>query len=736
MAATLDIDTPTCGYGMRVCECSERARICSFFLEVDEIMTFTSYQKLRVGEHEGLYVRGKQAVVYNIDEETGEAQNHPAFEGNTCATINNSQCTNPQFVDGKTYRMVIAVNGEIPAPTLIVHEGQKVVIHVHNNLSSEGISIHWHGMYQRGTPWMDGVGQVTQCHIGPSSSYTYMYTAEPSGTFWYHSHSGAQRTDGFYGTLIVREKPELYTGIISKLGLVIEDRPAEHSLSLIDWQHEPSLVTFSKLNDGFFFPEMAPDEIPEPCAQPYRPTRSYEGGGIGPVPYFSGLINGKGRHPDVPYSKTRLSVFTVEQGKKYRFRLIGAQGLYAYKFSIDGHKLTVVNTDGFWIEPVKEVDYIIIHTGERYDFILEANEEVKDYWIQAETLEIFENIDGPPFQSRGHVAEAILQYKHTGTDAPEISSLQYETIKRKSNARSCTDSNRCKAVNCPFQNFHPLYYTDCVNVDQLRLLLSTPEDELPQAYPTCTNGCQHFINFNFEGNSDTSSVNGRNLILPPVPPVTQNDDFQSQAVQCNLEEVCNPSTLNCMCTHVLDIPYQQTVQLVLSGMGASDNAHPIHLHGHTFHVVKVGYPEYNESTGFINKTREGENLVTVHNEDIACNDTTLCQTRGLDCNPNRCTMPMWANSTGPHMHIDDKTIRKDTVIVPAGGYVVINIISDNPGYWFLHCHIEPHQLTGMAVIINEAFDEQQSLNIPENLNKCGDFAMSMAEYRQDLLTYP
>lgn len=57
-------------------------------------------------------------------------------------------------------------------------------------------------------------------------------------------------------------------------------------------------------------------------------------------------------------------MFTVKKGQLYRFRLVGAQGTVAYKFSIDDHKLIVVGTDGYWLEPIKEVDYIIIHSGE------------------------------------------------------------------------------------------------------------------------------------------------------------------------------------------------------------------------------------------------------------------------------------------------------------------------------------------------------------------------------------
>ena len=171
----------------------------------------------------------------------------PIVPDGTCSTLNSTKCTNPQFVDGKTYRLAIAVNGQIPGPTLIVYEGQNVTVHVKNNLTSEGISIHWHGMHQRGTPWMDGVGQVTQCPIGPQSTFSYKYTATPSGTFWYHSHSGAQRTDGFFGALIVKERNATIQKICSDLRVhgvreacKFKDLPEKHTLTLLDCQEQAS----------------------------------------------------------------------------------------------------------------------------------------------------------------------------------------------------------------------------------------------------------------------------------------------------------------------------------------------------------------------------------------------------------------------------------------------------------------------------------------------------------------
>ena len=151
--------------------------------------------------------------------------------------------------------------------------------------------------------------------------------------------------------------------------------------------------------------------------------------------------------------------------------------------------------------------------------------------------------------------------------------------------------------------------------------------------------------------------------------------------------------------------------MIFSAIGIRDNAHPIHLHGHTFHVVHVGYPDYNSTTGF----------VETHSSDIYCDDID-CTKEG--CDPNRCTRPGWADSK--HYIPHSKTVRKDTVMLPAGGYVVINFISDNPGWWFLHCHIEIHQLQGMALIVNEIADKQPQP--PEGMNKCGDFEMSVQQF--------
>ena len=80
----------------------------------------------------------------------------------------------------------------------------------------------------------------------------------------------------------------------------------------------------------------------------------------------------------------------------------------------------------------------------------------------------------------------------------------------------------------------------------------------------------------------------------------------------------------------------------------------------------------------------------------------------------------------PLLTIDGKTPRKDTVMIPAGGYLVIRVISNNPGAWFVHCHIQPHNLEGMGVIFNVAPEYHNPP--PTRLPKCGNFRIDSNEF--------
>ncbi len=102
-------------------------------------------------------------------------------------------------------KRAIAVNGQIPMPTLTFTEGDLAEIHVHN-LLKETTSLHWHGLYLPNPE--DGVPYLTQMPIKPNTTHVYRFPIIQNGTHWYHSHSGLQEQIGMYGSLIINKKED------------------------------------------------------------------------------------------------------------------------------------------------------------------------------------------------------------------------------------------------------------------------------------------------------------------------------------------------------------------------------------------------------------------------------------------------------------------------------------------------------------------------------------------------
>jgi len=58
-------------------------------------------------------------------------------------------------------RSMYAINGQFPGPVIRLNEGDQLLINVTNALP-EPTTMHWHGLYQNGTNWMDGTSGITQ----------------------------------------------------------------------------------------------------------------------------------------------------------------------------------------------------------------------------------------------------------------------------------------------------------------------------------------------------------------------------------------------------------------------------------------------------------------------------------------------------------------------------------------------------------------------------------------------
>lgn len=77
------------------------------------------------------------------------------------------------------YRGVIAINQQFPGPTIRARVGDMINITVINQLLDSTLAVHWHGVSQRGTPFMDGASGVTQFPIIPHQSFLYQVRKSP-----------------------------------------------------------------------------------------------------------------------------------------------------------------------------------------------------------------------------------------------------------------------------------------------------------------------------------------------------------------------------------------------------------------------------------------------------------------------------------------------------------------------------------------------------------------------------
>lgn len=88
--------------------------------------------------------------------------------------------------------------------------------------------------------------------------------------------------------------------------------------------------------------------------------------------------------------------------------------------SVDNHNITIIATDGSDLKPTEAVSLVSL-AGERYDFIISADKEVKNYWIRFKGL-----LDCRP---KGAFQVALLHYEGASTDYPQ-EKVTYETAGR------------------------------------------------------------------------------------------------------------------------------------------------------------------------------------------------------------------------------------------------------------------------------------------------------------------
>ncbi|XP_066261010.1 uncharacterized protein stw isoform X1 [Euwallacea similis] len=565
---------------------------------------------------------------------TPNATNHLAA---TCQCI---------LADG-VERGMLAVNRMLPGPSIQVCEGDKVVIDVENHIEGNEITIHWHGVWQRGTQYYDGVPFVTQCPIQEGNAFRYQWIAGNAGTHFWHAHTGLQKLDGIYGSLVIRQPPNRDPN-----SHLYDFDLTTHVILLSDWMHEGAAERFPgrlAVNTG-----QDPENV---------------------------LINGKGqfRDPNTGFmTNTPLETFTMTPGKRYRFRMINSlASVCPAQLTFQGHTLTLIATDGEPVHPVN-VNTIISFSGERYDFVINADQPVGAYWIQfrglgecgirrVQQLAVLRYYKGPytPFTQAPTYDFGIPQgVVMNPLDAIcNVTRADAVCVNQLKNAR---EVDRALLVEKPnVKIFLPF-----------RFHVYTPQDLFnPNTYN------RHLVAPN--GDHVISLIDEISHMSPPAPLLSQYDEIDPEQF-CNGDNRppnCGP---NCMCTHKIDIPLNAIVEVVLVDEVQQPNlSHPFHLHGYAFNVVGIG-------------RSPDQNVKKINLKHALDLDRRGLLSRHFDLPPG-----------------------KDTIAVPNNGYVIFRFRADNPGFWLFHCHFLFHIVIGMNLIL-QVGTLGDIPPVPPNFPTCGD----------------
>ncbi|EGF79307.1 hypothetical protein BATDEDRAFT_12272 [Batrachochytrium dendrobatidis JAM81] len=403
---------------------------------------------------------------------------------------------------------IYGANNQMEFP-IVINKGDLLSLKVNNKLGLP-TAIHCHGLFQRGTPYYDGASGVSQCPIADQDSLQYdISVPDQHGTFWWHAHHKAQYVKGLRGPLIIKDPSnEPYTA----------DYDEEYIVMLTDWFHAQHS---SDILDPFMISTTGNEPIPD-----------------------SGLINGKGRYncsmatdKTVPcISNAPLTRFDFTPGKRYRLRVINAGSMAVFNFSIDGHKMTVIEADG--VDTAKTVvDGIRISVAQRYSVIVEANAAPGNFWMRAD------------------IDTGLYTVYQEGILTPTIRAIVSYT---QSDADPTSSPVAANAVMLNQYKLMPVVQDPISPRVNQSLILSfgilADTDNIFKAF-TSVDG--HF----------TDSVYKMPANSPTLMSAINNQPFEPSA-------------------NVVPVVNGQTIQLTIYNDDPME--HTFHLHGHTFQIVGTG----------------------------------------------------------------------------------------------------------------------------------------------------
>lgn len=380
-------------------------------------------------------------------------------------------------------------------------------------------------------------------------------------------------------------------------------------------------------------------------------------GGGPPIP-DAYVING---HPGPLYDCCEHDMHTIKviPGKTYLMRIISAALNTEHFFSIANHNMTVVEVDGLYTKPFV-TDNLLMTPGQTTNVLLTADQPIGNYYMGMGPYVSA----GIPFQKTP--ALSLLQYHGSSNTLITLPHKLKLPIFNDSNpVQSFMDglkslANEENPIDVPQTIDRNLFFTIGLNIE--RCNSSHPQKN-----------CQ-----GVKGGVFAASINNITFVRPKVSILqayyygleeyfTQDFPDTPERIFDFVNDAPNNfpnNTQSLRDTRVTVLEYGSNVQLILQDTGTvGTENHPIHLHGFNFYVVGSGLGNYDPTTAKFN----------------------------LVDPPSR-----------------------NTIGVPAGGWAAIRFTADNPGVWFMHCHLEIHTTWGlsMAFLVKNGEGSLQTLPPP------------------------
>ncbi|KAF9879170.1 multicopper oxidase [Colletotrichum karsti] len=546
-------------------------------------------------------------------------------------------------------KSMILVNGQSPGPLIEANTGDTIRVTVNNQMLQESTTIHWHGIDQRNSVFMDGVHGVTQCAIPAGQGFTYEFNlTDQRGTFWWHAHVTVQVTDGLFGPLIIHDPDEKVPPVDDDKLVMVGDLFHEYGGNLLN-QYLSATPPWAPKKPGR---EPPPDNIIINGKNTFNcssltehDSSNSKASGEHNMADMTDMKDHKGhnmkehnsaRDPSPKCTWGTLYNTRVKSGSKSRLRLINHGTSTPIFVSVDNHTLEIVEIDGVEVRPIATTR-VYMNPGQRYSVIVTANQTAGNYLIRADAaVRCFHmshknhksGMHGTPFG-----ATAILSYDETDVGAPPMG--QAWNLKSTANPGIGKEPWGDHCEDLPFG-------------------LPKPMRSKTAYLPGDRNF--HYFTFRQDKVGDVVRTHVNDTLYTPL-----KDDATLWKV---LDQDVSPDNLNAVVPK-LDFGKDQFVLVSKDDKAAqivvnSDAmmVHPWHLHGQNFQIVGWG-------PGLFGKSKTTWNF--------------------------------------------DNPMRRDTVTIPGFSHVVIRILADNPGVWAFHCHYLWHAEAGMFVSIAQRMGELSTL---------------------------